>query len=91
MTALIGNPSCGLPQQLNAYVQDESTKMAFNMSPLGTPEAPGQFHDANVLGMDFLEKAGLSMTVDTPINLFRLHKRDHATMSQDYPDEATAI
>jgi len=86
MTALIGNPTCSLPEQLSVVVQDESFQMAFHMSPLGTKEAPGKFHDVNVLGMDFLQLANLSMTVDTPIQLFRLFRSDDRSMYQDYPD-----
>lgn len=86
MTALIGNPTCSLPEQLSVVVQDESFQMAFHMSPLGTKEAPGKFRDVNVLGMDFLQLANLSMTVDTPIQLFRLFRSDDRSMYQDYPD-----
>ena len=55
--------------------------------PLGTKEEPGKFRDVNVLGMDFLQLAGLCMTVNTPIHLFRLFKSDDRSMYQDYPDE----
>lgn len=87
MTALIGNPTCAVPEQLSVIVQDESFRMPFHMSPLGTKEVPGKFHDVNVLGMDFLQLAGLCMTVNTPIQLFRLFKSDDRIMYQDYPDE----
>ena len=87
MTALIGNPGCNVPEQLSVVVQDDSFPLAFHMSPLGTKEEPGKFHDVNVLGMDFLDKFNLSMTVDTPIQRFRLVKRDRPSMLQDYPDE----
>ena len=87
MTALIGNPPCAVPEQLSVVVQDESFRMPFHMSPLGTKEVPGKFHDVNVLGMDFLQLAGLCMTVNTPIQLFRLFKSDDRSMYQDYPDE----
>jgi hypothetical protein len=76
MTALIGNPRCSVPEQLCLVVRDESFQMVFHMSPLGTKEVPGKFHDVIVLGMDFLQLANLSLTVDTPIQLFRLFKRD---------------
>ena len=87
MTALIGNPTCALPEQLSVVIQDESFQMAFHMSPLGTKEAPGKFHDVNVLGMDFLQLANLCLTIDTPIQLFRLFRRDRLSMFRDYPEE----
>ena len=87
MTALIGNPTCAVPEQLSVVVQDESFRMPFHMSPVGTKEAPGKFRDVNVLGMDFLQLAGLCMTVNTPIQHFRLFKSDDRSMYQDYPDE----
>ncbi|KAG7355281.1 hypothetical protein IV203_004637 [Nitzschia inconspicua] len=48
------------------------TSMNFNLSPLGTAERPGKFHDVNVLGMDFLVHYGLTMIVDAPVARFRL-------------------
>eukprot|EP00339_Tiarina_fusa_P006979 CAMPEP_0117063278 /NCGR_PEP_ID=MMETSP0472-20121206/44171_1 /TAXON_ID=693140 ORGANISM="Tiarina fusus, Strain LIS" /NCGR_SAMPLE_ID=MMETSP0472 /ASSEMBLY_ACC=CAM_ASM_000603 /LENGTH=88 /DNA_ID=CAMNT_0004782913 /DNA_START=36 /DNA_END=302 /DNA_ORIENTATION=+ len=87
MTALIGNPTCAMPEQLSVVVNDGLFRMAFYMSPLGTMEAPGKFHDVNVLGMDFLQLGGLCMTVNTPIQLFRLFKSDDQSLYQDYPDE----
>jgi hypothetical protein len=41
-----------------------------------------------VLGMDFLQGASLSMTVDTLVKLFRIFKSDVDSMLQDFPDEA---
>ena len=87
MTALIGNPTSPVPEQLTVVVNEESFRMAFHLSPLGTLEEPGKFHDVNVLGMDFLQLAGLCMTVNTPIQLFRLFKEDDNIMYRDYPDE----
>ena len=87
MTALIGSPAAPVPEQLTVVVNDESFRMAFHLSPLGTVEEPGKFHDVNVLGMDFLQLAGLCMTVNTPIQLFRLFKEDDNKMYRDYPDE----
>ncbi|KAG7359318.1 hypothetical protein IV203_015907 [Nitzschia inconspicua] len=48
------------------------TSMNFYLSPLGTAEQPGKFHDVNVLGMDFLVHYGLTMIVDAPVARFRL-------------------
>jgi hypothetical protein len=90
-TALIGNPTCVVPEQIGVVVQDESFQMTFCMSPLGTKEAPGKFHDVNVLGMVFLQVANLSMTVDTPIYLFRMFRSDRPSMYRDYPDEADGM
>jgi hypothetical protein len=87
MKALIGDPTRSVPAQLFVAVQNESFCMPFYMSPLGTKEVPGHFHDANVLGMDFLQRAGLCMTVHTPIDLFRLFKSDDRSMLQDYSAE----
>ncbi|GAX13086.1 hypothetical protein FisN_17Hu013 [Fistulifera solaris] len=87
MTALIGDPTRNVPAQLFVAVQNESFYMPFFMSPLGTKEVPGHFRDANVLGMDFLQRAGLCMTVHTPIDLFRLFKSDDRSMFQDYSAE----
>lgn len=88
MDALIDKPGCALPEQLKVVVQDDTTPMAFHMSPLGTKEAPGKFHDVNVLGMDFLCDAKLSMTVDAPILAFKLVRKDDLdSMYRDYPSE----
>lgn len=69
-------------------VQDEALQPAtFHMSPLGTPEHPGKFHDVNVLGMDFLALHGLSLLVHTPIGQFQLVQMDSPSMLAQYPDD----
>ena len=89
MEALIDRPECNLPEQLNVVIQNESNNaVVFHLSPLGTPEHPGKFHDVNVIGMDFLIINGLSMMVDAPINCFQLVKRDHQLIYDEYPVEA---
>jgi hypothetical protein len=84
MTALIGIPDCTLPGLITMVVQNESFDVEFHLTPSGS-----HFHDTNVLGMDFLQVASVSMTVDTPVFLFRIFKSDRLSMLQDYPDEVT--
>ena len=75
MMALLDDPTCAMPEQLSVFVNDdESSPLTFHMSPGGTTEAPRKFHDVNVLGMDFLELAELSMTVETFFKKFLLFK-----------------
>jgi hypothetical protein len=86
--ALIDKPDANSPEQLVVAVQNESLQpMTFHMSPLGTPNHPGKFHDVNVLGMDFLTLHGLSMMVHTPIGQFQLVQMDNPSMFAHYPDE----
>jgi hypothetical protein len=87
MEALINKPDCNLPEQLQVVIQNESFPMHFYMSPLGTQEHPGKFHDVNVLGMDFLIHNKLSMMVDTPISQFQLLQKDLQSIYANYPDE----
>mmetsp|Transcript_35538 Transcript_35538/g.85984 ORF Transcript_35538/g.85984 Transcript_35538/m.85984 type:complete len:220 (+) Transcript_35538:52-711(+) len=89
MDALIGRPGPGTPlsEQLRVVVQNEAFQMAFYMSPVGTADAPGKFKDVNVLGMDFLVQANLTMSLDTPIHRFKLSQKDFDTMYGEYPDD----
>jgi hypothetical protein len=87
MEALVSRPDCNLPEQLEVVMQNESSSMQFHMSPLGTPEHPGKFHDVNVLGMDFLMLNKLSMMVDPPIYRFQILLKDRQSIYADYPDE----
>lgn len=87
MEALVDRPDCILSEELNVVVQNSKVPMTFHMSPLGTPEHPGKFHDVNVLGMDFLFNNGLSMVVDAPASLFKFVKKDVDEIFAQYTDE----
>ena len=79
-----GDSTCDVEGALLVGVQNESVHMSFHLSP-----SKSHFHDVNVLGMDFLTKSVLCMTVDTPIDRFRLFKRDQMSMLQDYPTKVS--
>ncbi len=66
MEALIGNPEGGLPRQLPVLVQSRKVT-TFHLSP---PDK--HFADVNVLGMDFMLKNTLSLSVDYEDETFRL-------------------
>jgi hypothetical protein len=66
MEALIGNPESHLPQCLPVLVQSKKVTMC-HLSP---PDK--HFADVNVLGMDFMLKNKLSLSVDYEDETFRL-------------------
>ena len=88
MDALIGKDLQYQPSQLHIVLQTEGHLLPMYLSPLITPDGkPGQFHDVNVLGMDFLKVYGLSLLVDTPIGKFMLLKKTLSSMEGDYEEE----
>ena len=88
MDALIGKDLQYQPSQLHIVLQTEGHLLPMYLSPLITPDGkPGQFHDVNVLGMDFLKVYGLSLLMDTPIKKFMLLRKDYSSMEGDYEEE----
>ncbi|EPZ36720.1 hypothetical protein ROZALSC1DRAFT_31759 [Rozella allomycis CSF55] len=67
--ALIGKKSENLPSSIHVLIQQQEIAVECHMSP-----EKSYFADVNVLGINFLSKLGLTMSMDFKMDQFTLNK-----------------
>ena len=90
MTALIGRSGTNIPSLMMVRLHGpELGEFEMHLSPQGTAEEPGRFHDVNVLGMDILKL--FSLELFGPIRKFRMIRKDAETLAKQLDDDGLLL